>query len=142
MSELTNSLAIEHNKAKEKFAYYLLGIDTVSIGFVVANNSTFGLQWQSSALFFSIFFLALSFLAGLRTIDYHMRIMGLNRDYLELFEKIGKDEVAKMQELINRKFARTAKILLFNSGAQSYLFISGVLAYFAFIVLKSLPGTP
>lgn len=138
MSELSNSIAVEHNKAKERFAYYLLGIDTVSIGFAVANNPIFKFQWEYSALLFSILFLALSFLSGLRTIDYQIRTMGLNKEYLDLFEKIGKHEVDKMQEIIDRKFSITARRIQFYSRAQGYLFVSGVLAYFIFIVFKSI----
>lgn len=141
MSELSNSIAVEHNKAKERFAYYLLGIDAVSIGFAIANNPIFKFQWEYLALLFSIIFLALSFLSGLRTIDYQMRTMGLNREYLDLFEKIGKLEVEKMQEKIDKKFSKIYKRIQFNSQAQGYLFVSGVLAYFVFIIFKSVSST-
>ena len=138
MSETSNTLAVEHNKAKEQFTYYLLGIDTVSLGFVIANNSTFVVSFDIISLAISIILLSFSFLSGLRSLDFRMRILGLNKDYLETFESIGKDNVAKIQDKIDKKFEKARKVIQFHSIAQGYLLIFGFVAYFAYLVLKNI----
>jgi len=68
-----------------------------------------------------------------------MRLLGLNKEYIDMLEKIGVENVSTFKDKVDRKFAGAMKKTKFHGQAQGYFLISGVVAYVLFVFWVNYP---
>jgi hypothetical protein len=144
MSEEINIVYQKLHEAQEKYTYYILGIDVVVIGFIIANNQIIKLIIQNIPLGISIILLSLSFLFGMRQIEYVNSTIYANMELLKIKAGIHPD-VPRQREYIDAASDGVKMAIENNSNKiqrlgnwQGRLLILGLLAYFTSIIIKSL----
>ena len=145
MSETSNMLYRAHHESQEKYTYYLLGLTAVGICFIIVNNQSISINLSYIPLGLSVVLLSVSFLCGLRHLEYVDSIMYSNIDLIKVQEvwkstsQINPLVVKTFVDGIKEAMEKNSKKAQGFSRWQSRTMILGMLVYFSFYVIKAVP---
>lgn len=129
--------------SQEKYIYFLLAAAASAIGFAMTQSKVEPLEWIHIPLGLSIVFWALSFISGLRFIEYSISFTFQNQNYLAFKREIKSYSEIEAVKLLNEFKTQLSKTtekqqnkMKFYSSTQSISLLLGALSYIVWHIVR------
>lgn len=129
--------------SQEKYIYFLLAAAASAIGFAMTQSKVEPLEWIHIPLGLSIVFWALSFISGLRFIEYSISFTFQNQNYLAFKREIKSYSEIEAVKLLNEFKTQLSKTtekqqnkMKFYSSTQSISLLLGALSYIVWHIIR------
>lgn len=129
--------------SQEKYIYFLLAAAASAIGFAMTQSKVEPLEWIHIPLGLSIVFWALSFISGLRFIEYSISFTFQNQNYLAFKREIKSYSEIEAVMLLNEFKTQLSKTtekqqnkMKFYSSTQSISLLLGALSYIVWHIVR------
>ncbi|MGD9554440.1 MAG: hypothetical protein AB7D96_03120 [Arcobacteraceae bacterium] len=129
--------------SQEKYIYFLLAAAASAIGFAMTQSKVEPLEWIHIPLGLSIVFWALSFISGLRFIEYSISFTFQNQNYLAFKREIKSYSEIEAVKLLNEFKTQLSKTtekqqnkMKFYSSTQSISLLLGALSYIVWHIFR------
>ena len=141
------NLELELNKqfkaSQERYVYFLLAVAASAIGFAITQSKVEPLCWIHIPLGMSVLFWALSFISGLRFIEYATSFTFQNQNYLAFKRELKSYSQIEAANLLNEFKKRLSKTnekqlqkMKFYGNTQSISLLFGALSYIVWHILR------
>ena len=144
MSDKSDIIYAKLHESQERYTYYILGLTVVAIGFIIVNNQIIELNLLYLPLGISLLLLSISFLFGLKHIEYKNSVLYANFELLKVEAGEHEDLPMDIQYIKAASDGIRSAIRKNINRAQTFgkwqniIMIIGFLSYFVFIIIKPL----
>lgn len=129
-------LAKQFKASQEKYIYFLLAAAASAIGFAMTQSKAEPLNYIHAPLGLAIFLWAISFVSGLKVVEYAVSVTFQNQNYLAFKRELRSFQAENASELVAQFKMRLdktigkqqAKMQLYG-GLQSWCLLLGALSY-------------
>lgn len=129
--------------SQEKYVYFLLAAAASAIGFAMTQSKVEPLEWIHIPLGLSVILWALSFISGLRFIEYSTSFTFQNQNYLAFKREIKSYSQIEAVKLLNEFKAHMSKTsekqlqkMKFYGSTQSISLLLGALSYIVWHIIR------
>jgi len=129
--------------SQEKYIYFLLAAAASAIAFAMTQSKVEPLEWIHIPLGLSILLWALSFISGLRFIEYSTSFIFQNQNYLAFKRELKSYSRVEAVKLLNEFKTRMSETnekqlqkMKFYSSTQSISLLLGALSYIVWHIFR------
>lgn len=129
--------------SQEKYIYFLLAAAASAIGFAMTQSKVEPLEWIHIPLGLSVILWALSFISGLRFIEYSTSFTFQNQNYLAFKREIKSYSQVEAVKLLNEFKTRMSETsekqlqkMKFYGSTQSISLLLGALSYIVWHIIR------
>jgi len=143
IENLELELAKQFKASQERYVYFLLAAAASAIGFAITQSKVEPLKWIHIPLGMSVLLWAISFISGLRFIEYTTSFIFQNQNYLAFKRELKsytQVDAAKLLIEFKTRMSKTNKKQLqkmkFYGNTQSISLLFGALSYIVWHIIR------